>query len=70
MGQMVSALSVDRESSRGEWCPTCRERLIVAVPGEIYIRTAILRVSGPTGEVTARCPRCKSWNEVPLRLAD
>jgi hypothetical protein len=39
MGQMISALGVDRESSRGEWCPTCRERLIVAVPGEIYIRT-------------------------------
>jgi hypothetical protein len=38
-GQMVSALGVDRESSRGEWCPTCRKRLIVAGPGEIYIRT-------------------------------
>jgi len=31
------------------------------------IRNAILRVDGPSGRVTAKCPRCKAWVEVPLR---
>jgi hypothetical protein len=48
-------------------CPVCRETLLVRSPGEVMIRNAILRVDGLSGQVTAKCPRCKAWVEVPLR---
>ncbi len=48
-------------------CPVCRATLLLRTPEEIVIRNAILRVDGPTGRVTAKCPGCKSWVEVPLR---
>ena len=50
-----------------ERCPTCRAKVITRQPGEVMIRNAILRVDAPTGRVTAKCPRCKAWLEVPLR---
>src|SRR5215470_196338 len=34
---------------------------------EVIIRNAILRVESATGRVAAKCARCKSWVEVPLR---
>jgi hypothetical protein len=34
---------------------------------EVVIRNAILKVDGPSGRVTAKCPRCKGWVEVPLK---
>lgn len=49
-------------------CPVCRTRLVVRAPGEILVRNAILKVEGESGRVTAKCSRCKSWVEVPLRF--
>jgi phage FluMu protein Com len=34
---------------------------------EVVVKNAILRVDQSSGLVTAKCPRCKSWVEVPLR---
>jgi len=36
-------------------------------PEEVVIRNAILKVDAASGRVTAKCPRCKSWVEVPLK---
>jgi hypothetical protein len=32
----------------------------------LVVKNAVLRVSRATGQVMAKCPRCKSWVEVPL----
>lgn len=47
-------------------CPTCRTKIVV--PGEqgLIVKNAILRVSAETGHASAKCPRCKTWVEVPL----
>ena len=47
-------------------CPTCRTKIVV--PGEegLVVKNAILRVSLETGHASAKCPRCKTWVEVPL----
>lgn len=58
------ALQTGQDRAR---CPVCRETLLVRSPAEVMIRNAILRVDGPSGLVTAKCPRCKAWVEVPLR---
>ena len=50
-----------------ERCPVCRAKVVVKLPGEVVIRNAILKVDAPTGRVSAKCARCKSWLEVPLR---
>jgi len=57
---------VEISQDRGR-CPTCRATLLVRSPEEVVIRNAILKVDGPTGRVTAKCPRCKAWVEVPLK---
>jgi predicted Zn-ribbon and HTH transcriptional regulator len=51
-----------------ERCPVCRSKIIVMNASEALIRNAILRVDRPTGRVTAKCGRCKSWVEVPLKF--
>lgn len=51
-----------------ERCPVCRAKVLVRLPGEIVIHNAILRVDAASERVTAKCPRCKSWVEVPLRF--
>jgi hypothetical protein len=48
-------------------CPVCRAKVVVPGADEVVIRNAIIKVDTPTGRVTAKCPRCKSWMEVPLR---
>jgi phage FluMu protein Com len=48
-------------------CPVCRVTLLLRSPEEVVIRNAILKVDTPSGRVTVKCPRCKSWVEVPLR---
>jgi hypothetical protein len=58
--------SVQISQDRGR-CPVCRAVLLVRSPEEVVIRNAILKVEAPSGRVTAKCPRCKSWVEVPLR---
>jgi hypothetical protein len=37
---------------------------------EVIIRNAILRVDAPSGRVEAKCTRCKSWVDVPLRYVE
>jgi hypothetical protein len=59
-GANATTASVDR-------CPVCRDKVLVKLPGEVLIRNAILRVDARTGRVAAKCGRCKSWVEVPLR---
>jgi DNA-directed RNA polymerase subunit RPC12/RpoP len=50
-----------------ERCPTCRDKIVVRAGGEVLVRNAILRVSPGSGGVAAKCSRCKTWVEVPLR---
>jgi DNA-directed RNA polymerase subunit RPC12/RpoP len=47
-------------------CPTCRTKIVV--PGEegLVIKNAILRVNAASGQASAKCPRCKTWVDVPL----
>jgi len=47
-------------------CSGCRTKIVF--PGEegLLIRNAILRVSDESGQASAKCPRCKSWVDVPL----
>ena len=58
--------TVDINQDRGR-CPICRATLLVRSPEEVVIRNAILKVDAPSGRVTAKCPRCKTWVEVPLK---
>jgi uncharacterized protein with PIN domain len=60
----VSAVRSTPERGR---CPICRVPLVLRTAEEVIIRNAIVRVDAPTGRVTAKCPRCKGWVEVPLR---
>lgn len=48
-------------------CPVCKSKVVVTSDEEVVIHNAILRVDRPTGRVSAKCSRCKSWLEVPLR---
>jgi len=48
-------------------CPVCRAKVVVALPNEVVIHNAILKVDPPSGRVTAKCARCKAWVQVPLR---
>lgn len=48
-------------------CPVCKSKVVVTSAEEVVIHNAILRVERPTGRVSAKCSRCKSWVEVPLR---
>ena len=51
-------------------CPVCRAKLVARGEDEVIIRNAILRVESATGRVAAKCARCKSWVEVPLRYVE
>ena len=42
-------------------------KVVVRLQDEVVIHNAIPKVEPPTGRVTAKCSRCKSWVEVPLR---
>jgi DNA-directed RNA polymerase subunit RPC12/RpoP len=57
----------ESRAASADRCPVCRDKVVVKSPREILIRNAILRVDALTGRVTAKCGRCKSWVEVPLR---
>jgi hypothetical protein len=63
---LVHASAVQSAHERGR-CPICRVTLVLRTAEEVIIRNAIVRVDAPTGRVTAKCPRCKGWVEVPLR---
>jgi hypothetical protein len=63
----VNPLSA-REAVTAQRCPVCRAKIVERVSGQVLIRNAILRVDAPSGRVSAKCSRCKSWVEVPLRF--
>jgi hypothetical protein len=48
-------------------CPACRDKVVVDRAAEVVIHNAILRVDRVSGQVTAKCRRCKGWVEVPLK---
>jgi hypothetical protein len=48
-------------------CPVCQAKVVVRLEDEVVIHNAILKVDSPTGQVRAKCARCKAWVEVPLR---
>jgi len=48
-------------------CPVCTAKLVVKSAADVVIKNAILKIDGASGRVTAKCSRCKSWVEVPLR---
>ena len=48
-------------------CPVCRAKVVARSEEEIIIRNAILKVESASGRVAAKCARCKSWVQVPLR---
>jgi hypothetical protein len=47
-------------------CPVCRTKIVVPDAEGVVVKNAILRVTLPAGAATAKCPRCKTWVEVPL----
>ena len=61
-------LVVDRplEAVGHERCQVCGAKVVVKNADEIVIRNAILRVDGASGQVSAKCSRCKAWVAVPL----
>jgi len=48
-------------------CHVCAAKVVVRSAADVVIKNAILKVDGGSGRVTAKCSRCKSWVEVPLR---
>ena len=48
-------------------CPVCRAKVVARGEEQVLIHNAILKIDATTGRVTAKCARCKSWVEVPLR---
>ena len=48
-------------------CQVCATKIVVPGPDEIVVKNAILRVARASGRVTAKCPRCKTWVEIPFR---
>jgi uncharacterized protein with PIN domain len=47
-------------------CPTCRTKIVVPSEEGLVIKNAILRVNAASGQASAKCPRCKTWVDVPL----
>ena len=58
------------ENAEPRRCPTCRTKIDVPAPDGLVVKNAILRVSSRTGRAAAKCPRCKSWVEVPLNYGE
>ncbi len=56
-----------RSAAQSGRCRVCATRIVVSGAGEVVVKNAILRVDRASGLVTAKCPRCKAWVEVPLR---
>ena len=48
-------------------CDVCASKIVVAGETDVVIKNAILKVDRASGRVTAKCPRCKAWVDVPLR---
>ena len=48
-------------------CQVCATKIVVAGVADVVVKNAILRVDRASGHVAAKCPRCKTWVDVPLR---
>ena len=55
------------EASAATRCQVCATKIVVPGADEVVVRNAILRVDRASGQVTAKCPRCKGWVEIPFR---
>ncbi len=56
-----------RAAVSGSRCQVCGTRIVVEGEHDVVVKNAILRIERATGRVTAKCPRCKAWVQVPLR---
>ena len=63
--QVMSPFTI--ASSTATRCQVCATKIVVPGSDEVVVRNAILRVDRASGRVTAKCPRCKAWVEVPFR---
>ena len=48
-------------------CGVCASKIVVPGETDVIIKNAILKVDRASGQVAAKCPRCKAWVGVPLR---
>jgi phage FluMu protein Com len=48
-------------------CQVCATKIVVPGPDAVVVKNAIVRVDRASGRVTAKCPRCKAWVEIPFR---
>lgn len=48
-------------------CQVCATKIVVSGVEDVVVKNAILRVDRASGHVAAKCPRCKTWVDVPLR---
>ena len=60
-------MPVEMVTMKGARCPVCSSPIVVQGHDEVVVKNAILRVETRSGRVTAKCARCKTWVEVPLR---
>ena len=51
-------------------CPGCRTKIVIWDDQGLVVKNAVLRVNGQSGRASAKCPRCKTWVEVPLTYRD
>ena len=58
----MAGLTIPVDAQR---CPTCRTKIVVPDEEGRVIKNAILR-SAASGQASAKCPRCKTWVDVPL----
>jgi DNA-directed RNA polymerase subunit RPC12/RpoP len=62
-----AAFSDSAHARSGSRCQVCGTRIVVEGEQDVMVKNAILRVERVSGRVTAKCPRCKAWVQVPLR---
>ncbi len=64
---MHQVLARDPAVSASIRCDICASKIVVEGEVDVVIKNAILKVDRASGRVTAKCPRCKTWVDVPLR---
>jgi hypothetical protein len=64
---IVCAMAATITTTAEGKCPVCRAKVVARSEGDVVIHNAILKVESASGRVAAKCARCKSWLEVPLR---
>jgi phage FluMu protein Com len=70
MSMLAFTMRAEADAADEKRCPTCRTRIVVPDGAGLVVRNAILRIAREgNGGATAKCPRCKTWVEVPLRYS-